>query len=581
MNTHLPPRIIVLLVASGTVMACTTAVRRPVPSVETVAPPVASAVDPDARTVHVLNRLAFGPRPGEVEQVMRMGVDRWIDRQLRPESIDDSSGTRALNGCPLWTDPVESSLAAIAAPVTIVITQPNGTMLNARVGPGIPFSVLTRDSARAAGPLSPVYLANGQLLGCRLARVEASEQQLLEVMTDFWENHFSIYSGKVPGRGAVIEWDRAIIRPNALGRFRTLLGEVAYSATMLMYLDNAASRVDSSHVSLAEYIRATATGASPVAGARQGGGLNENYGRELLELHTLGVDGGYTQADVIEVARAFTGWGFAFTSPASQPNLMIAVQPAYFYFDSTRHDADTKVVLGRALPAGRGMEDGDDVLDLLARHPSTARFIARKLAVRFVSDVPPDALVDRAAATFTRTDGDIREVVRTIVTSPEFQSPEVFRAKVKAPVELVLSMRRALAAPVDTAAEEIDLLVNLEQPPFGRVSPDGWPEVGSAWMNVGALRARVALATKVARGEVPSIPVESWPEWKRLSAATFDKQLDGVIRSLLGGRVSEQTRAVMARARPPAAESATQSIRELALRELIALALSSPEFQRR
>ena len=221
------------------------------------------------------------------------------------------------------------------------------------------------------------------------------------------------------------------------------------------------------------------------------------------------------------------------------------------------------------------------MLDILARHPSTARFIARKLAVRFVSDSPPAALIDRAAETFKRTDGDIREVVRTIVTSPEFDSPAVYGAKVKSPLELVLSIRRVLGAPVDTAAEVIDFLVALGQPPFGRLTPDGWPETGSAWATAGAMRERVNLAVRIANGEFPSIPVTAWPEWPTLSTQPFDAQLDGVIRSILSGRVSAATRSAMASARPGLNDADTPDARQLRLRELIALALGSPEFQRR
>src|SRR5439155_1973817 len=196
-----------------------------------------------------------------------------------------------------------------------------------------------------------------------------------------WENHFSVYSGKMPSPEALVVWDRDVLRPHAFGRFRDLLGAVAHGPAMLYYLDN--------HLSTSR-------------------GLNENYGRELLELHTLGVDGGYTQHDVIEVARAFTGW-----TTSRSPN------PSLYAFRQELHDTASKTVLGHTLRAGRGIEDGEEVLDILARHPSTARHIAFKLARRLVSDEPPPALVERAAATFARTDGDIAEVVRTIVTSRE------------------------------------------------------------------------------------------------------------------------------------------------------------------
>ena len=406
-----------------------------------------------ALAAHVLSRLTFGPRPGDIGRLLQTGIDRWIDGQLRPESIVDSSGARALEGCSAWTDPVEGVVASLSGSISVgtMMRPSDGRMVRTSVSIiGVP-SLIMRDSARRNERTGPALLEMGQLIACRLARVEASDQQLVEVLTDFWANHFSINSARVPSRGALVEWDRAVIRPRALGRFRDLLGAVARSPAMLAYLDNAVSSADSSHPTLEEVVQARAVGAAPVVGARRGG-LNENYARELLELHTLGVDGGYTQTDVIEVARALTGWTHSL-APTNREQRFLAARPgvpAVFRFDSAAHDAGAKHVLGHALPAGRGIEDGDEVLDILARHTSTARFVARKLAVRLVSDAPPEALVERAAATFARTDGDIREVVRTIVTSPEFLSPDVYRAKVKSPLELVLSIRRALAAPPDT-----------------------------------------------------------------------------------------------------------------------------------
>jgi uncharacterized protein (DUF1800 family) len=549
-------------------------------------PPPLSALD---SATHLLNRLAFGPRPGEAQRVAKLGIQRWIDHQLKPEAIVDSSGARALKGCGVWTDPLETAVAALSGPVSVSMATRNGgtTMTRVTVVAGGFMGLITRDSAKRAmasgvngNPFAGVSLENAQLIGCRLARVEASDQQLVEVMTDFWENHFSLFGGKVVTRGAIIEWDRGVIRPRALGKFRDLLGEVAHSPAMLSYLDNALSRVDSTR-------RALKDGPPPPPPSRPGvvvpRGLNENYAREVLELHTLGVDGGYTQADIIDVARAFTGWTHSLLRLDGTPVVQSSRDPGSakfsFVFDSTWHDADPKLVLGNVLPANRGLQDGEDVLDILARHPSTARFIARKLATRFVSDEPPQALVDRAAETFRRTDGDIREVMRTIVTSPEFFAPEAYRAKVKSPIEFVISLRRAMAAPVDTAAEEVDFLIELRQPPFGKLTPDGWPETGQAWMTADAVRVRIGIAQKVAAGEVPSIPLESWPGWRRLRGEPFDRQMDGVIELLLNGRVSTATRAAMNAGRSGAGDGPAD--REGMLRDLVAMALSSPEFQRR
>jgi hypothetical protein len=534
------------------------------------------------RAAHVLNRLAFGPRPGEIERVTRMGVNRWIDQQLRPATMIDSAGMAALSRCPEWTRP---AVAALSYPqLTMAESRRKLDSLRERMAsrgmasssmtlPVIPaglmiadtttrlmvsvsnplFGIVTRDSASRAGFLGKYFLSAGQFFACRLARVETSEQQLVEVLTDFWGNHFSLHIAKILGRESYVGWDRDVIRPNVLGRFRDLLGAVAHHPAMLNYLDNAANSADS---------------------------LNENYARELLELHTMGVDGGYTQADVISVARAFTGW--TDTGPAAgggfvprRPDLPTTL---VFQFRRDKHDTLGKTVLGRALPAARGIEDGEEVLDILARHPATARHIARKLIVRFVNDSPPPALVDRAAATYLRTGGDIREILRTIVTSREFFAPANVRAKFKTPHELVLSTRRALNAPLDTDAEAIDLLVELGQPPLGHLTPDGWPETAAPWLGAGASLQRIGLAERVANGSLPSIPIERWTEWSRLAPLSFDAQVAGVVRALLGGRVSDNTRTTMLSARSAAG---TAIGGEQTLRELVRLALASPEFQRR
>lgn len=333
-------------------------------------------------------------------------------------------------------------------------------------------------------------------------------------------------------------------------------------------LDNISNEVAPDRLSLY-----TAAGTRRVAR-----GMNENFARELLELHTLG-EGAFTEDDVREVARAFTGWRHSrVVDPA--PRMLIG-GPEYpslpvpvFEFDSLSHDAEAKRPFGLTLAAGRGMEDGEDVLDYLARSPRTARHLARKLAVRFVSDDPPASLVDRAAVEYLRTDGDIGAVVRSILMSVEFRSPANYGAKIKSPLGFLLSMRRALNAPLDTAGEAVDLLIDLGQPSFGRVSPDGWPETGARWMSAGQLAARVDLIERVVDGRVPSIPLDSWPEWPRLWSASFEAQLAGVVSSVLGDQASATTLAAL--------RSVPHSVAdEHSLRQLLAVALSSPEFQRR
>jgi uncharacterized protein (DUF1800 family) len=267
---------------------------------------------------------------------------------------------------------------------------------------------------------------------------------------------------------------------------------------------------------------------------RQREGLNENYGRELLELHTLGVDGGYTQQDVINVARAFTGW--TIRPPA---------QGGGFVFRPQVHDAGSKVVLGHKLAAGRGIEDGEDVLDIVSRSPSTAHFIAFKLARRFVSDSPSKALVDHAAQVFLKTDGDIRETLRAIITSPEFFSQQAFRTKVKTPFEVVVSAARAMSAPPDETPRSAQMIAFLGQPIFGHQAPNGWPETGDAWMNTGAILNRINFGMAAAAGRLPGVDIASQPALDSLADAPREKQVDAVVATVLNGMASPDTRAVL------------------------------------
>jgi uncharacterized protein (DUF1800 family) len=488
------------------------------------------------RIAHVLSRLTFGARPGDADRVRAMGVKRWIDQQLRPAKIDDTVLTATLAAMPTWGQPVSDVAQAAVVPARVMPAL-NGLSMSDSANRVKMAQLLVRLRA-------PTLLTDNFYAG-KIIHAQLGERQLLEVVSDFWENHFSVYSGKMPSRTALIEWDRDVLRPHALGKFRDLLGAVAHSPAMLFYLDN--------HLSTRR-------------------GLNENYARELMELHTLGVDGGYTQKDVQEVARALTGW-----------TIDRAREPSAFVFRPALHDTSAKTVLGHTLAPGRGIEDGEEVLDILARHPSTARYIAFKLARRLVSDDPPPALVSRAAAAFSRTDGDISEVVRTIVTSPEFFSRAAFRAKVKTPFELVVSARRALGAPADTTPQTARLIARLGQPTFGWQTPDGWPERGGAWINSATIYARIKFGHELADGRVPFVAVRAWPDWKPLSASPLSVQVDGVVDGILGGCADPVTRETMLGIRAEGSGSATVAIGdgEQRVRELLAIALASPEFQRR
>ena len=413
----------------------------------------------DEQARHVLDRLAFGARPGDVERLQKTGVDRWIAAQLRPDRIaSNSADDLARELTAPFTSPSEV-LGSIA---------PNG-----------------RADTSARRMLRQRYAEAGRAVQtARLVRAVGSDRQLQETLVDLWANHFSVFGGKGPVRLYLAQYEEDAIRPHVLGSFRELLGAVAHSPAMLFYLDNWQSVADSLHPTLAHR-----TGR---AGVRRPRGLNENYARELMELHTLGVDGGYTQQDVIDVARAFTGWSIA--APRAGGG---------FIFRPALHDAGEKHVLGQTIRAGGGEEDGERVLDILARSPATARMVATTLARRLVSDDPPASVINRAVATYMKTNGNLRDVVRTIVLSPEFFSRAAYRAKVKSPLELVASAIRAAGVPADTTPRLARAVAQLGEPLYGHQTPNGWPERSTEWLSAGSVADRVNfIATLTSRRQM-------------------------------------------------------------------------------
>jgi uncharacterized protein (DUF1800 family) len=607
---------------------------------------------PEQQAQHVLNRLAFGPRPGDIAKVRAMGVDKWIEQQLQPEKIDDSEmATRLKLYRTLNTPTIEIEQAfreaqqrrrqeqRMAAAADSVAGRPPNQQQQPQGNPAVGRELQNR--------------VIGDLTSSKIARAAGSERQLYEMMVEFWENHFSVYVQKGQTRIYLLEYDRDVIRPRALGKFRDLLGAVAHSPAMLFYLDNAQSRADSTHSVLGRPFAGRAGRGRQRPGANQPGpnpqqiarfcessdrannlpprlrqappqvidnitrgstaecvdamtqvtmaaqrparGLNENYARELMELHTLGVDGGYTQQDVIEVARALTGW-------------TIDQQRGSFRFDPMWHDADPKTVLGVRLPGGRGLEDGEQVLDIVARHPSTAKYITTKLARRFISDVPPKSVVDRCSATFTKTDGDIRETLACIVKSPEFMSPAAYRAKVKTPFEVVVSGIRATQSQLDLRPGAPQAVAFLGQPIFGRQTPDGWPDVAKEWMNAGAILNRINFGLALAGDRVPGVVTGNVAELEAVRDATRERQVDAVVRVFFGGQVSPETREILMSGENPFARATSDTsssmpvnnqmgpggggrrqggqpdmsaVRLSGLDQIIGLALGAPEFQRR
>ncbi len=506
-----------------------------------------------ATALHVLNRLTFGARPGDVDRVRQMGVTAYVDLQLHPERVADDAARQRVAGFETLTlssrDIAERyELPLLAARLAARRTESTGPTAapqdQARRRPG---------STQRLAQLPMLELAQQKLL-----RAVYSERQLEEVLTDFWFNHFNVDARKGPTRFMLTEYERDTIRPHVLGSFRELLGATAKSPAMLFYLDNwmsaapdgtQAARMDANAQRSRAFQRRggatvgpgrprTPAGAS--AARQRRNGLNENYGRELLELHTLGVDGGYTQQDVTEVARAFTGW--TIDRPRAGGG---------FRFVSALHDDGEKVVLGHRIKAGGGERDGEQVLDLLAEHPATARFISMKLARRFVSDAPPQALVARMAESFTASGGDLRTVMRVLLTSAEFLSADHHHAKVKTPFEFVVSALRGSGASVTDARPLVQTVQQLGMPLYQCQPPTGYTDTAEAWVNTGALVNRMNVAVQLARGELRGVSVSEL----RDAAA------------LIQGPVSEATRTTLARAQTPP--------------QSVALALGSPEFQRR
>ncbi len=534
----------------------------------------------DDRILQALNRLTFGARPGDAEQVKAMGLKKWIDLQLHPDRVPENPvlteklktfDTLGMSSSQLVRNyPAPNIVKQMVAGQIPFPTDPDRRMMiqkqakrdeakqgdNATPPPDMPVqqtlqSLLTPDQIRAlrtgtpdqrlavlqalprdkqdevisALPQGmrqnlfaiappdlrrrieytggPAQVVARDLQESKILRAVYSNRQLEEVLADFWFNHFNIFLEKGADRYLITEYEREAIRPHVLGKFRDLLEATAKSPAMLFYLDNWES-----------------VGASTPAAFRAGPkgqrkGLNENYGRELMELHTLGVDGGYTQKDVTEAARCFTGWTI------DRPQ-----QGGAFRFAPMAHDLGEKVVLGVTIPAGGGEKDGEKVLDIVAHHPSTAHFISQKLAQRFVADNPPAALVDRMAHTFLTTDGDLRAVMQTMLDSKEFWSEGAFETKIKSPLEVVVSAVRATNANVDFANALVNQVAQLGEPLYRKIEPTGYSNSSREWMNTAGLMARMNFALQLSSNKVPGVSVEQTAASKdtALGSPAFQKR---------------------------------------------------------
>ena len=562
-----PSRGLMLVLTAGGLAACSS-VAPPAATPRLEPPPryrvtlARSTLTADQQIVHVLGRLGYGARPGEVERLRAEGLSAWIERQLAPGRISDEAVEQALGAYPVL-------------PLTAAELYRDYPPARPQDVQRFQAGQMTPQEIREVFPPNrrPAVIT-AQLQAAKLTRAVLSERQLEEVMVDFWLNHFNVYALKGPVRWMVPDYERRALRPHALGRFRDLVVATAQHPAMLYYLDNWLSTRD-------DFVLPPSRGGRKL-------GLNENYARELMELHTLGVDGGYTQQDVIEVARCFTGWTI------DRPQ-----QGGGFVFRAATHDRGEKRVLGTVIPAGGGQDDGLAVIDLLVRHPSTARFISTKLVRRFVSDEPPPALVERAARTFRSTGGDIRAVLVTIFSAPEFISAEAQHAKVKTPLEVVASAARVLGVRLESPEEATQgraavmgggavlarQVAALGEPLYEAQAPTGHPDVAEAWVSASALLSRMNFALALAHNRLPGARVELAPFLEGVDRRQPARVLDRLFAVVLRGQVSPDTRRVLgAQLENPEIVRATaddRGPRNTDVEKLTALVLGSPEFQRR
>jgi len=531
--------------------------------------------------LHALNRLGYGAAPGLVDRIAREGVMRWIDRQLSVDGVDDP----ALRPVLAQYDLLHTSSDDLVR--TYVAVQ-QARRLDRRAG-GADSMMTPEERMRSLSPEARELRTLGaQLPQLVVVRAAGSERQLGEVMADFWANHFNIFVGKNLDRVLLPSYIEETIRPRALGTFEDLLMATAKSPAMLVYLDNAESVAPGSRLPAYDRFllrrtqialrgrlgrRGLPGGFGPMpmdprvdslrrqAEQRRPTGINENYARELMELHTLGVDGGYSQKDVTEVARILTGWSVA------RP-----MQGGGFVFNDWAHDRGSKTVLGVEFPSGHGQDEGRRLLKLLAQHPSTMHFVSGKLCARFVNDTPPDGCIDDAVLAWKKSRGKIPEVLRAIFHSPDFWAPANVASKVKTPLEFVVSAVRAVGAVPDSTPRLALAVARLGEPLYQHVAPNGYPEVQEDWVNSGALLGRMNFAAQLAANRLPGVSVrldEVLPPVPDHAAL-----VDSVDALILGGKMTARTRKVIL----DQLAGVDDPVQARAL--AVGLAIGGPEFQR-
>ena len=568
----------------------------------------------DQKILHVLNRLGYGARPGDVEKVKQIGIQKYIEQQLNPSALNDSALEAKLekfDALKMSNDELFAKYPNQAA-VLLAVAQNNGlkrqdlqgirrNQNNQMSGEQMsnqpdekkPDEMTAADRQKYQREVVALYKEydlgrpqqiTQQLNASRILRAVYSEKQLQEAMVDFWTNHFNVFANKGATRWFLPEYDRDVIRPNALGNFKDLLTATAKSPAMLFYLDNFQST--SPNTPTANIRRPNANnqmnpqrreqlkqqyglndaeldarlkqnqGNQPRRSER---GINENYAREVMELHTLGVEGGYSQKDIQELARAFTGWTIVdargyrrlfanLANGVEDPKLTRQMRLAgipenaksgSFYFNERTHDKGEKIVLGQKINEG-GIKDGEKAIEILVNQKATAKYIARKLAVKFVSDNPSEALVERTAKAFHDSKGDIKTTLRTMFTDKDFYAPENFRAKIKTPFEVVVSAIRTVGA--DTNGTQIQaMLQKMGEPLYGYQAPTGYPDAAEDWVNTGALLERLNFAVALASNRIPGTKVNLKQFEGKDDAEILNRSVDGI----LDGQISPDTKAMV------------------------------------
>lgn len=569
----------------------------------------AKPLSEDQKIMHVLNRLGFGARPGDVDKVKAIGLQKYIDQQLDPKSVSDTVAENKVKNLDVFEMSTAELFAKYPNPGAL-LRQIEGPNNNAQARANTPNAAGQPDAADMTETdrrerrqkiaalyqeydLKPANQIVPQIAANRVLRAVYSERQLQEAMVDFWQNHFNVFAGKAAVRWYIPSYERDVLRPNALGNFKDLLVGTAQHPAMLFFLDNfesvspnaqANNRGNNSQrlqrlvqsgaplprqarerlkqqygvndAELDQRLKDMKAAPQPAQQGRKRG-INENYARELMELHTLGVDNGYTQQDIIEVAKCLTGWTIAdprgyrraaaSTIQGTEDRRLSRLQrlqgvpedieSGEFYFNSRAHVTGTKTVMGQKIDEG-GIKDGLKVMDILAKSPATAKFIARKLAVKFVKDNPNESYVGRIADAFHKSGGDIKSTLRAMFSDKEFFATENYRAKIKTPFELAVSSIRTLGAETNASPAMLAMLNKLGETPYGYQAPTGYPDTAEDWVNTGALLERLNFAVAIASNRIPGTRVDL----RAYTSQDKAKILDQAIESILDGDISAATR---------------------------------------